>query len=218
MSGRRARQWLAVHLAAVLVVGITAGVGAIIMAISYAHEVELASRNGQMAWAADLIPFAVDGMLVVASIALWWAGQHGIRRPVPPLVTGAVGIVATVGANFVSDERARWLGPAVAGSVGVAAVLVGWVASWMIETQRKLANGEPLQTMSDQCTHGVAGTVGEAMRNAYLHSRDCLNDTLSQRQLAAAFGQPRDRVAVLVRSLNGSAPQDIEESSVTEGN
>ena len=46
MNGRRAREWLAVHLAAVLVVGITAGVGGIIMAISYAHEVELASRNG----------------------------------------------------------------------------------------------------------------------------------------------------------------------------
>ncbi len=208
---RRVREWLAMHLAAALVVGITAVVGGIIMAISYAHEVELASRNGQVSWAADLIPFAVDGMLVVASIALWWAGQHGIRRPVPPLVTGAVGIVATVGANFVSDERARWLGPAVSGSVGVAAVLVGWVASWMIETQRKLASGEPLQAVSDQCPHAVAGTADEAVVTAYLHGRDCLDAAPSQRQLAAAFGQPRARVAALVGSLNGQHPPEGEE-------
>lgn len=155
MSGppdRTGQRWLAAHLAAVLVIVITAVVLGIIMAISYAHEVELASRNGQMAWAADLIPFAVDGMLVVASIALYWAGQHGITRRFPPLATGAVGMFATVGANFVSDERAPWLGPAVAGSVGVAAVLVGWVASWMIETQRELAKSEPGQTAAERTT------------------------------------------------------------------
>jgi hypothetical protein len=208
VSGHRVREWLAAHLAAVLVVGITAGVEGIIMAISYAHEVELASRNGQVAWVADLIPFAVDGMLVVASIALYWAGQRGIIRPLPPLVTAAVGMVATVGANFVSDERAWWLGPAVAGSVGVAAVLVGWVASWMTEMQRRLASGEPLQATGDQCPHAVARTADEAVVTAYLHARDCDGRAPSQRQLAADWGLPRARVAALVGSLNGYRPQE----------
>jgi hypothetical protein len=212
VNGRRGREWLAAHLAAVLVAGITAGVEGIIMAISYAHEVELASRNGQVAWVADLIPFAVDGMLVVASIALYWAGQHGIIRPVPPLVTAAAGMVATVGANFVSDERAWWLGPAVAGSVGVAAVLVGWVASWMTEMQRKLATGEPLQTSGDQCPHRVARTADEAVVTAYLHARDCDGTTLSQRQLAADWGLPRAKVAALVGNVNGQHPPDPAET------
>jgi Protein of unknown function (DUF2637) len=199
-SARRARDWLAVHGAAVLVVGITAGVLAIIMVISYAHEVQLAADNHQRPWVADLIPFAVDGMLVVASIALYWAGQHGIRRPWPPLVTGAVGIVATISANFVSDWRAPWLGPAVSGSVGVAAVLVGWVAHWMIETQRRLSAGEPLQPVPGCSCPPPAVTLAEALRAAR-SELELEGKPAGEQALADAFKTSRHQVRQSLASL-----------------
>ena len=212
MNARRARGWLAEHLATILVVGITAIVLGMIMVISYAHEVELASRNGQVPWVADLIPFAVDGMLVVATIALYWAGQHGMRYPVPPLATAAVGMVATVGANFVSDDRAPWLGPAVAGSVGVAAVLVGWVASWMVETQRKLAAGEPLRPAADCSCPPPPVSLAEALplARAELLRR---GEPAGEQKLADRFGVPRNQVRVVLADLvpatpNGQAPHD----------
>lgn len=213
MNGRRTRDWVSGHLAAVLVVGITAGIEAIIMAISYAHEVELARHNGQQSWVADLIPFAVDGMLVVASIAIYWAGQHGIRRPVPPLATAAVGMVATIGANFVSDDRASWLGPAVAGSVGVAAVLVGWVAHWMTETQRKLAAGEDLQRAAACSCPRPPVSLAEALPLARAELRD-RGEKHGEEALADLFEVSRYKVTKALTvvaepagaSLNGSGP------------
>ncbi len=206
-NARKATGWLAGHLAAVLVVGITAAVLAIIMLISYAHEVELASRNGQVAWVAELIPFAVDGMLVVASIALYWAGQHGIRRPVPPLFTAAVGMVATIGANFVSGGRAWWLGPAVAGSVGVAAVLVGWVAVWLIETQRKLAAGESWQPVGNCSCPPPPLSLAEVLPVAREELRR-RGEPAGEQVLAGRFSVSRHQVRVALAPLDvgGAGP------------
>ena len=201
-TARRARSWLAEHLAAILVVGITAIVLGIIMLISYEHEYLLAWHNQQVDWVAKLIPFSVDGMLVVASIALYWASQHGIRRPVPPLVTGGVGVVATIGANFASGVRAPWLGPAVAGSAGVAAVLVGWVASWMLETQRKLANGEPVQPAADCSCPPPAVSLAEALTAAREELRR-RGEPAGEQALADHFLVTRHQVRTALALTNG---------------
>src|SRR5258708_7668367 len=115
------------------------------MAISYEHEFVLARRNGQVTWVAGLLPFSVDGMLLVASVAIYWAAGHGIVRPLRPMATGAVGIAATIAANMFSDLRFWWLGPAVAASSGLSLVLVGDVAYWLGWGQREGAAGGPLQ-------------------------------------------------------------------------
>src|SRR5258708_7191953 len=115
------------------------------MAISYEHEFVLARRNWQVTWVAGLLPFSVDGMLLVASVAIYWAAGHGIVRPLRPMATGAVGIAATIAANMFSDLRFWWLGPAVAASSGLSLVLVGDVAYWLVSAQRKVAAGEQLQ-------------------------------------------------------------------------
>ena len=47
-------------------------------------------------------------------------------------------------------------------------------------------------------------TADDAVIMAYLHARDCVGDTLSQRQLAAQFGVSRARVAALVSPLSGT--------------
>ena len=51
----------------------------------------------------------------------------------------------------------------------------------------------------------MAGTVDDAIVNAFLHARDCVGEAPSQRQLAAAFDVSRPKVAELVGPfiLNG---------------
>jgi hypothetical protein len=129
-------------------VSIVTAVSVITMVTSYEHEFQLAHHNGQVRWVACLLPFSVDGMVLVAFAATWWAAHNGVRgfrQLWPPLLTGAIGMAATIAANVFSDSRFWWLGPAVAGSSGVAVVLVGMVAHWMLATQRRLAAGESLQ-------------------------------------------------------------------------
>lgn len=190
---RAATAWTGPRLPAILAVVITAGTLGIIMAISYAHEFGLAARNGQGPWEAKLIPFPVDGMLVVASVAIYWAGQRGIRRPWQPMTVAAVGMLATIAANFVSDDRASYLGPAVAGSVGVAAVLVGWVAHWMIDTQRKLAAGEDPQPARNCSCPPPPTTLAEALPGARQRLRDD-GKKFGEQELADRFATTRHEV------------------------
>lgn len=48
---------------------------------SYQHQYELAIRHGQTHWVAGLLPFSVDGMIVSATLVLWYAAWHGHPRP-----------------------------------------------------------------------------------------------------------------------------------------
>jgi len=196
---------------AVAVVVIVAGVNLITMAISYEHEFVLARRNGQIAWVAGLVPFSVDGILVAASVALYWAGQHGmtgLRRLWQPLVTGAVGIAATVSANMVSDLRFWWLGPAVAASSGLSLVLISWVAFWLLRVQREQTSPEPepvaAQPAADCSCPPPAVTLTEALRaaRAELQRR---GEPTGEQKLADRFGVTRHQVrTILVEpSVNG---------------
>lgn len=68
-------------------------------------------------------------------------------------------------------------------------------------------HSEPPEPPSGQCGHTVAGTPEENVVRAFLHGRDCLGEPPSQRKLAERFGLSRPRVAQLVGSLNGHAPE-----------
>jgi hypothetical protein len=59
----------------------------------------------------------------------------------------------------------------------------------------------------DQCPHEVATNIEEAVRLAFLHGRDCLDEAPSQRHLATAFGVNRLRVAELVRPYLTDEPE-----------
>lgn len=117
-------------------------------AISYQHEYVLARHNGQVRWVSSLLPFSVDGMIFVAGVALLWAAIRGIRgwkRLWQPGGVLAVGVAATIAANWSSDLQLKWLGPAVSASSGLALVLMSAVAFWLLAEQRKLARGEEPQ-------------------------------------------------------------------------
>lgn len=185
-DGRRL-SWIAAHGITLIVVGITIGAWSLIAAVSYQHEYLLALNNGQESWVARLVPVSVDGMLLQASVALFWASRHQIRAPGPPVVTAGIGAVATIGANFVSDLRAPWLGPAVSGSAGVAAVLIGWVAMWMLETQRRLDTGEPLQRDGNCQCAAQATTLGGVLRLTQRGLREA-GKPAGQEKLAELYG------------------------------
>lgn len=65
-----------------------------------------------------------------------------------------------------------------------------------------------------KCGHGVAGTVEEMIVNDYLHTRDCLGGTPSQRELAKRFDLSRPKVASLVGPLNGTHGGNHERTGV----
>jgi len=198
------------HLPAVTVGVVVAVIAAFTMAISYQHEYVLASRNGQVAWVAALLPFSVDGMLMVASVAIYWAAGHGIRRPLRPMATGAVGITATIAANMFSDLRFWWLGPAVAASSGLSLVLISDVAFWLVSAQRKLAAGEQVQRKAGCSCPRPPTSLAEAVPLA----RQALKEAglpHGEEVMAERFGVTRYRLLKALAPpaevhLNGSAP------------
>jgi Protein of unknown function (DUF2637) len=48
---------------------------------SYQQQYELAIRHGQTHGVAGMLPFSVDGMIVSATLVLWYAARHGYPRP-----------------------------------------------------------------------------------------------------------------------------------------
>jgi len=207
VTGRRER--LSPVVPAV-VVGVTVAVIAVFtMAISYEHEYTLARDNGQVAWVAALLPFSVDGMLLVASVAIYWGASHGIRRPLRPMATGAVGIAATIAANMFSDLRFWWLGPAVAASSGLSLVLISDVAYWLLSVQRKLAAGQDPRRRAGCSCPPPATSLAEALPLARQVLKE-RGELYGEDALADRFGVTRHRLrqalAVTVEpSLNGSA-------------
>lgn len=113
----------------------------ITMVVSYWHEYLLAHDNGQARWVSALVPFSIDGIVISASVALLWAaavGVKGWRRLWRPVLWLAVGVLATISANFFSDVTYRWLGPGVSASSGVALILISDVAFWLLAEIRRM--------------------------------------------------------------------------------
>jgi hypothetical protein len=69
---------------------------------------------------------------------------------------------------------------------------------------------EPVPAAPGQCGHTLAGDPARVVVQAYLHGRDCLGETPSQRHLAATYGLHRTKVAALVGHLNGHGQPEGE--------
>jgi len=186
--------------------------------ISYMHIEAFTLAEHQPRTVAMLAPFAVDGLIIVGSVVLLqaipgqeWLGWLGVGP----------GVAASVFANVESGIHygllsAIWAGVPAAFFALACFIFERWLSSQVSRSRQgggsggsgsESSPGSGLDAeTSGQCSHGVAGSVGEAVVNAFLHGRDCLDEVPSQRQLAASFGQSRDKVAALVGSLNGSGP------------
>jgi hypothetical protein len=185
--------------------------------ISYMHIESFTLAEHQPRTVAMLAPFAVDGLIVVGSVVLLQAipGQEYLGW----LGVGP-GVAASVFANVESGIHygvlsAAWAGVPAAFFALACFIFERWLSSQVGRGGGRGGNsggsraGHALDPeTSGQCPHGVAGTVADAVVNAFLHGRDCIGEVPSQRQLAASFGQSRDKVAALVGSLNGSGPRN----------
>lgn len=90
---------------------------------SYWHQVHVATLAGERTELAHVIPLSVDGVLVVASIAMVDAAREGRKPSWATRVGFVVGIAASVGANVMSAQPTL-LGRAVAAWPAVALLLV----------------------------------------------------------------------------------------------
>ena len=217
MSFQRVQAWcsrLTAGLALVVVASVT-GV------ISYTHVYDLTVSLHQPVMVARLMPFGVDGLIVVGFVVLLQAapGQAWL---------GWLGVVPGVAASLFANVESglRW-GPLAAGWAGVPAasfaqatfLLERWLKAQashggqggaQAASAKRVGVGEGMP--ASRCPHGVAASAEDAVVQAFLHARDCAQMPLSQRHLAAAFGVSRPKVAELVGPLlaemNGHPPID----------
>jgi hypothetical protein len=171
-----------------------AAVAVIAGVVSFAHIEGLALSVHQSLATARLLPFSVDFLIVAGSVILLAGSQLGWLGVVP-------GVGATLFANVESGLPHGALSAVVAGWPAIAFTL----ATFMLE--RWLASRARLAEPALSCGHTVAGTPEENVARAFLHQRDCLHLVPSQRALSATYGISRPKVAELVGSLNGHAPE-----------
>lgn len=100
-----------------------AGVAGIAGYASYWHQVHVATMAGERDELPYVLPFSVDGLLVVASVAMVDARSQG-RKPSWKTKLGfAIGIAASIGANVMSAQPTL-LGRVVAAWPALALLLV----------------------------------------------------------------------------------------------
>ena len=157
---------------------------------------------------AYLIPCVADLMIVSASMALLEAARNSASKP----ALAVISLVFGTGATLAMDVAAGWhhgaAGALVAALPPVALVLSLETLMGLVrrsrENRARSGDGASPSHRRAHCPHEVAATADEAVVNAYLHGRECIGDTPSQRQLAAQFRVSRTKVATLVGSLNGT--------------
>ncbi|WP_158578592.1 DUF2637 domain-containing protein [Spongiactinospora rosea] len=101
-------------------IAILAGIAA---AVSFRHMHELCLRHGEDHLTAVLIPLAVDGTIVVASMSILLENRYGSRGGALAWTLLTVGSLASLGANIAVAEpslmgriSAAWLSAALIGS------------------------------------------------------------------------------------------------------
>jgi hypothetical protein len=217
------RAWLGAYWSRVIAAAAFAVVAGVTGWVSYLHIEELTLALHQPLMVARIMPFGIDGLIVVGSVALLQASDD---HPRLGWLCVAPGAVASLFANVESGIRfgalaAAWAGMASAGFFLATFTLERWLKAQAGrggtdgQTEEEANGGETVRDDTPVCSHFIAGNADEALVQAFLHSRDCLNGALSQRQLSARFGHSRPRVAELVAPwLEGEPETAPEEPSI----
>lgn len=194
--------------------------------ISYTHIYGLTLALHQPAIVARLYAFGVDGLIVVGSVVLL---QAGAKQPWLGWFGVVPGVATSVFANVESGIRygmlaAIWAGVPAASFALATFLLERWLKAQAGQGSKPgqantYAEGDAHRDNDvDLCTHVVGSTAETAAVQAFLHARDCLGEPLSQRQLSAAFGLSRPKVAELVGMLNGHGAEHHERPGSTVPN
>ncbi|WP_236003345.1 DUF2637 domain-containing protein [Nonomuraea antri] len=153
---RSPEKWIwGVTTASVLLVALIAAV------VSFRHMHELALQHGEDRLAAALIPLAVDGTIVAASMSLLLASRSGARGGVLPWTMLVLGSLASLGANIAVAEPSL-IGRVIAGWPSFA--LIGAYEMLMTQirrhaaTKRRRPEGDlHPQGVDEELTDGHAG-------------------------------------------------------------
>jgi hypothetical protein len=217
--------WLRAWGPALVVGAALATVTAVTGFISYTHICALTLQLHQSWKTAHLTPLAVDGQIVIGSVVLA-TGHPGQRRwgwlGVGPGL--AESLFANWESGIIHGHLAAIWATVAAQSFAVATFLFErWLKSQVGRGGQDGRSGQAYESSNavglgendtDPCPHKTPRTVEEAVIFAFLHARECAGQPLSQRELSAAFGISRARVAELVgpylppepvAAMNGSA-------------
>jgi len=211
------RQWS--RLVAGLAFAVVATVTGV---VSYTHIEALTLALHQHLVVARLMPLGIDGLIVVGSVALLQAGDD---HPHLGWLCVGPGAAASLFANVESGIRYGLLAAAWAGMASVAFFLATFTLERWLKAQasRGGSGGQPNTWQVDDefvnvapgtCSHHIASSVNEAVVQAFLHHRDCLDTPLSQRQLSATFDLPRTTIRKLVGSLGAETAIEAPEPSL----
>lgn len=151
-----------------------------------------------------------DPTILAASVNIIDANRQGDRVPRWSVVSVALAVVVTLGMNIAAGSphsMPRWL---VSVWPPVAFLLA--LESLMSYLRRGRGAPSPMPlggapAAPDRCPHGVATTLDEAVRLAYLHERDCEGEAPTYTALGARYGLGRKRVADVVAPLTLAVPE-----------
>ncbi|WP_084965480.1 DUF2637 domain-containing protein [Thermoactinospora rubra] len=149
-------------------VGLLAGIAAV---VSFRHMHELCLRHGEDHLAAVLIPLAVDGTIVVASMSILLANRYGSRGGALAWILLITGSLASLGANVAVAE------PSVIGRIIAAwpsAALIGSYELLMAQIRRVSAKpGDDETTVkSAEPDEDEAGVASDHLR---LHDHEAVD-------------------------------------------
>ncbi|RBQ20567.1 hypothetical protein DP939_05590 [Spongiactinospora rosea] len=140
-------------------VAVLAGIAAV---VSFRHMHELCLRHGEDHLAAVLIPLAVDGTIVVASMSILLANRYGSRGGALAWTLLIVGSLASLGANVAVAE------PSMIGRIIAAwpsAALIGSYELLMAQI-RRVSPGEVGGEEVTETTSEEGADPGEECREA----------------------------------------------------
>jgi hypothetical protein len=180
-----------------------AALAAIAAAISYSDGLFLVREAGAVGRVDYLYPLLPDGLIVICLTDLYTAAAARVARPRWATAGVVLGAVLTVAMNLAAGLARSLLLACVDGLVPVMFFVAAEVLNGHIRRGRGGASAAPAPATSGHCAHTVALTREEAVRVAYEHARDCLDEPVSIRQLSASFKMHRDKVAELARPERG---------------
>jgi hypothetical protein len=198
---------------------------------SYVHSLRVVEMTGTTDWTAYLTPFVADLLVFASSLALYDSARSRVKRPMWAVLGMALGVSVTGVMNVASGWQ-DGLGGSLVAAWSPTALFISYEVFMSIlkaralvvakeqaeaaerarvrelEELRVVAEAEALaKAEANRCPHVAEGGVEAAIKQAFLHGRDCLGQEPSIRGLADSFQFPRPQVAAIVNPLK---PENTE--------
>ena len=185
------------------------GTVALVAAVaSYLHALGVVQAADGRTIVAACVAALADPTIAAATVNITDANRQGDRLPRWSIVSIVVAVVVTLGMNALAGnphEVPKWLvnvWPPVAFVLALES-LMSYLRRGRGAPSLIAPGGAP--AAPGHCPHGVAGSLDDAVREAYAHGRDCEGETPTYTALGQRFDVSRKRVAELVAppSMNG---------------